>query len=38
MTFAVAGLIARGETIVGRPGSASISYPGFFTDLEGVRA
>jgi 3-phosphoshikimate 1-carboxyvinyltransferase len=38
ITFAVAGLIARGQTIVGRPGSASISYPGFFTDLEGVRA
>lgn len=38
MTFAVAGLIAQGETIVGRPGCASISYPGFFTDLEGVRA
>jgi 3-phosphoshikimate 1-carboxyvinyltransferase len=38
MTFAVAGLIALGETVVGRPGSASISYPAFFTDLEGVRA
>jgi 3-phosphoshikimate 1-carboxyvinyltransferase len=38
MTFAVAGLVAEGETTVGRPGSASISYPAFFTDLEGVRA
>jgi 3-phosphoshikimate 1-carboxyvinyltransferase len=38
MTFAVAGLIAEGETIVRRPGSASISYPGFFRELEGVRA
>jgi 3-phosphoshikimate 1-carboxyvinyltransferase len=38
MTFAVAGLIAQGETIVGRPGSASISYPGFLIDLERVRA
>ncbi|MBM4408109.1 MAG: 3-phosphoshikimate 1-carboxyvinyltransferase [Chloroflexi bacterium] len=38
MTFAVAGLIAEGETVVSRPGSASISYPGFFADLEGVRA
>ncbi len=38
MTFAVAGLVADGETAVGRPGSASISYPGFFADLEGVRA
>jgi 3-phosphoshikimate 1-carboxyvinyltransferase len=38
MTFAVAGLIAEGETVVDRPGSAAISYPGFFRDLEGVRA
>jgi 3-phosphoshikimate 1-carboxyvinyltransferase len=38
MTFAVAGLIAEGETTVLRPGSAAISYPGFFRDLEGVRA
>jgi 3-phosphoshikimate 1-carboxyvinyltransferase len=38
MTFAIAGLVASGETSVGRPGSAAISYPGFFVDLEGVRA
>jgi 3-phosphoshikimate 1-carboxyvinyltransferase len=38
MTFAIAGLLASGATSVGRPGSASISYPGFFVDLEGVRA
>ncbi len=38
MTFAVAGLIAEGETTVLRPGSAAISYPGFFRELEGVRA
>ena len=38
MTFAIAGLVATGSTAVGRPGSASISYPGFFADLEGVRA
>ena len=38
MTFAVAGLVADGETVVGRPGSAAISYPAFFTDLEGVRS
>jgi 3-phosphoshikimate 1-carboxyvinyltransferase len=38
MTFAIAGLIAEGETIVRRPGSAAISYPGFFAQLEGVRA
>jgi 3-phosphoshikimate 1-carboxyvinyltransferase len=38
MTFAVAGLLAQGETSVRRPGSASISYPGFFTQLEKVGA
>jgi 3-phosphoshikimate 1-carboxyvinyltransferase len=38
MTFAIAGLVARGETAVGRPGSAAISYPGFFADLERVGA
>jgi 3-phosphoshikimate 1-carboxyvinyltransferase len=38
MTFAVAGLIAEGETVIDRPASAAISYPGFFLDLEGVRA
>jgi 3-phosphoshikimate 1-carboxyvinyltransferase len=38
MTFAIAGLVAGGETHVGRPGSAAISYPGFFDVLEGVRA
>ncbi len=38
MTFAIAGLVATGETAVGRPDSAAISYPGFFDDLERVRA
>jgi 3-phosphoshikimate 1-carboxyvinyltransferase len=38
MTFAVAGLLARGETSVHRPGSAAVSYPGFFADLERVGA
>jgi 3-phosphoshikimate 1-carboxyvinyltransferase len=38
MTFAIAGLVASGETAVGRPASAAISYPGFFADLEGVHA
>ncbi len=38
MTFAVAGLIARGETTIGGPDCASISYPGFYLRLEGVRA
>jgi 3-phosphoshikimate 1-carboxyvinyltransferase len=38
MTFAVAGLVASGVTTISRPGSAAISYPGFFGDLQGVRA
>jgi 3-phosphoshikimate 1-carboxyvinyltransferase len=38
MTFAIAGLVAEGTTSIGRPGSAAISYPGFFDDLERVRA
>jgi 3-phosphoshikimate 1-carboxyvinyltransferase len=36
MTFAIAGLVAVGRTTVLRPGSASISYPGFFDDLGRV--
>jgi 5-enolpyruvylshikimate-3-phosphate synthase len=38
MTFAIAGLIAEGATTVRRPGSAAVSYPGFFRELEGIRA
>jgi 3-phosphoshikimate 1-carboxyvinyltransferase len=38
MTFAVAGLVAEGTTLVGQPASADISYPGFFDELERVRA
>jgi 3-phosphoshikimate 1-carboxyvinyltransferase len=38
MTFAVAGLIAGGTTRILRPGSAAISYPGFFADIERVAA
>jgi 3-phosphoshikimate 1-carboxyvinyltransferase len=38
MTFAIAGLVARGGTSVGRPASAGISYPGFFADLERIPA
>jgi 3-phosphoshikimate 1-carboxyvinyltransferase len=38
MTFAIAGLVAGGETLVRRPASASVSYPGFFAELERVRA
>jgi 3-phosphoshikimate 1-carboxyvinyltransferase len=37
MTFAIAGLLASGSTTIARPGSAAVSYPGFFSDLEGVR-
>lgn len=38
MTFAIAGLVASGRTTIERPGSAAISYPTFFDDLQGVRA
>ena len=38
MTFAIAGLVATDGTTIERSASASISYPGFFADLEGVRA
>lgn len=38
MTFAIAGLVAKGVTTIGRPGSAAVSYPSFFDDLERVRA
>jgi 3-phosphoshikimate 1-carboxyvinyltransferase len=38
MTFAIAGLIATGATTISDPACASISYPGFFAVLEGVRA
>jgi 3-phosphoshikimate 1-carboxyvinyltransferase len=36
MTFAIAGLTARGRTTVLRPASVSISYPGFFDVLGRV--
>jgi 3-phosphoshikimate 1-carboxyvinyltransferase len=38
MTFAIAGLVASGQTTIDRPASAAVSYPGFFAELEGVRA
>jgi 3-phosphoshikimate 1-carboxyvinyltransferase len=38
MTFAIAGLIARGRTVIGGADSASISYPTFFADLERIRS
>ena len=38
MTFAIAGLVATDPITIERPDSAAVSYPGFFSDLEGVRA
>jgi 3-phosphoshikimate 1-carboxyvinyltransferase len=38
MTFAVAGLVAAGRTTVKGAASAGISYPGFFTALEGLKS
>jgi 3-phosphoshikimate 1-carboxyvinyltransferase len=38
MTFAIAGLVADDTTTIERPASAAVSYPGFFADLQGVRA
>jgi 3-phosphoshikimate 1-carboxyvinyltransferase len=38
MTFAIAGLLASGETLVSGASSATVSYPRFFDDLEAVRA
>ncbi len=38
MTFAIAGLLATGATTLDGVNAAAVSYPGFFTDLERVRA
>jgi 3-phosphoshikimate 1-carboxyvinyltransferase len=38
MTFAIAGLIARGPTTIDGADSVSISYPTFFADLERIRS
>jgi len=38
MTFAVAGLLARGTTTIDHAESAAVSYPGFFTELQRVTA
>ena len=38
MTLAVAGLLARGETMVQGAEMASVSYPGFWDDLERLLA
>jgi 3-phosphoshikimate 1-carboxyvinyltransferase len=38
MTFAMAGLIAAGRTRLDGAETAAVSYPGFWRDVEGVRA
>jgi 3-phosphoshikimate 1-carboxyvinyltransferase len=38
MAFAVAGLLAHGDTMIDGAESVPVSYPGFFADLERVRA
>ncbi|MDQ3871083.1 MAG: 3-phosphoshikimate 1-carboxyvinyltransferase [Chloroflexota bacterium] len=38
MTFAVAGLLAAGETLVGDADSVAVSDPAFFSNLEAVQA
>jgi 3-phosphoshikimate 1-carboxyvinyltransferase len=38
MAFAIAGLLADGDTVLDGAASVPVSYPGFFTDLERVRA
>jgi 3-phosphoshikimate 1-carboxyvinyltransferase len=36
MALAIAGLVAGGETVVEDAGSVSVSYPGFWQDLEAI--
>ena len=36
MALAVAGICAKGETLIENPEAASVSYPGFFTQLAAV--
>jgi 3-phosphoshikimate 1-carboxyvinyltransferase len=38
LTFAIAGLIAKGSTSIARAESVAISYPTFFADLERIRS
>ncbi len=38
MSLAVAALVARGESLLHRPEAAAVSYPGFWEDLERLRA
>ena len=38
MALAVAGLVASGETVIADAEAASVTFPGFFRQLESVRA
>lgn len=38
MAFAVAGLLAEGETVIEDAESVAVSYPGFWEDIERLRA
>jgi 3-phosphoshikimate 1-carboxyvinyltransferase len=38
MAFAIAALGATGPTVINGAEVASVSYPSFFTDLDGLRA
>ena len=38
MAFAVAGLVAEGETVIRDADCAEISFPGFFEVLDALRA
>jgi 5-enolpyruvylshikimate-3-phosphate synthase len=38
LTFAIAGLVAKGATRILGADSVAISYPTFFADLERIRS
>jgi len=38
MSFTIAGLVARGETLITDPGAAQVSYPAFLNDIEKLGA
>ena len=38
MSLAVASLVTRGESLLHRPEAAAVSYPGFWDDLDRLRA
>ncbi len=38
MTLGIAGLLAQGETLIHDPECVDVSYPGFWEDLESLRA